>query len=44
MVLNVELPYYELGWGGLQVEDTFLITETGAERLTSLDQNLIVIA
>ena len=42
MVLNVELPYYELGWGGLQIEDTFLITPTGAERLTTCDRALIV--
>lgn len=42
MVINVELPYYELGWGGLQIEDTFLITATGAERLTQQDRALIV--
>lgn len=42
MVMNVELPYYELGWGGLQIEDTFLITPTGAERLTQRDRALIV--
>ncbi|HZQ10667.1 MAG TPA: M24 family metallopeptidase, partial [Anaerolineae bacterium] len=42
MVLNVELPYYELGWGGLQIEDTFLITATGAERLTAFPHELII--
>ena len=42
MVLNVELPYYELGWGGLQIEDTFLITATGAERLTAFPRELII--
>src|SRR4029077_8289396 len=29
MVLEVETPYYELGFGGLQVEDTILVTERG---------------
>jgi Xaa-Pro aminopeptidase len=42
MVLNVELPYYELGWGGLQIEDTFVITPGGARRLTHSDRELIV--
>lgn len=42
MVLNVELPYYELGWGGLQIEDTFLITATGYEPLTHASHELII--
>ncbi len=42
MVLNVELPYYELGWGGLQIEDTFLITSNGAQRLTTSAHDLII--
>jgi Xaa-Pro aminopeptidase len=42
MVLNVEVPYYELGWGGLQVEDTFLITKSDPERLTHMARDLIL--
>lgn len=42
MVLNVELPYYELGWGGLQIEDTFLITATACEPLTRVSHDLII--
>ena len=34
MVLCFETPYFELGWGGLQAEDTFLVTQTGNELLT----------
>lgn len=40
MVLNVETPYYELGFGGIQLEDTLLITGNGFEYLSSLPQEL----
>jgi Xaa-Pro aminopeptidase len=43
MVLNVETPYYEIGWAGLQVEDAVLVTETGSEYLTQLDRSLFVV-
>ena len=33
MVLCVETPYYQLGWGGLQVEDTVVVRQNGAETL-----------
>ena len=41
MVINVEPPYYELGLGGLQVEDTIVVTDTGFRFLTTLDRGLI---
>lgn len=31
MVICVETPYYELGFGGLQVEDTMVVTKDGVE-------------
>lgn len=34
MVLCLETPYYELGWGGMMVEDTVIVTAEGCERLT----------
>jgi len=40
MVINVEPPYSELGFGGLQVEDTLLITKSGNELLTTIDTSL----
>lgn len=41
MVLEVETPYYEVGWGGLQVEDTVVVTESGCERLTRTTSRLV---
>ncbi|MGH3134343.1 MAG: M24 family metallopeptidase, partial [Gaiellaceae bacterium] len=43
MVLCVETPYYELGFGGLQVEDMALVTDSGYERLTRLPRELRVV-
>ncbi|AQW46603.1 Xaa-Pro peptidase family protein [Streptomyces violaceusniger] len=28
MTMCIETPYYEIGWGGLQVEDTVVVTDT----------------
>jgi Xaa-Pro aminopeptidase len=33
MVISVDIPMFNAPWGGLRVEDGFLITENGAERL-----------
>lgn len=41
MVFALETPYFEIGWGGMQLEDTFLVTDNGAERLTQLPQELL---
>ncbi|HKG26215.1 MAG TPA: Xaa-Pro peptidase family protein [Thermomicrobiales bacterium] len=40
MVVNVELPYYELGLGGLQIEDTLVVRAGGYERLNTADHEL----
>ncbi|MGH8695602.1 MAG: M24 family metallopeptidase [Burkholderiales bacterium] len=40
MVLCVETPYYELGWAGLQLENTVVVRAHGAEPLTSLGNEL----
>jgi Xaa-Pro dipeptidase len=40
MVLNIELPYYELGLGGLQIEDTIVIRPDGCEALTIADRGV----
>jgi Xaa-Pro aminopeptidase len=41
MVLCVETPYYELGWGGMMVEDIIVIRKGGNECLTKLPRELL---
>ena len=43
MVFCVETPYYEHGWGGVQVEDAVEITSAGARRLTQSSQELAIL-
>jgi Xaa-Pro dipeptidase len=43
MVLNIEVPFYGIGWGGLQLEDTLLITESGCLPLTKLSRELVTL-
>ena len=43
MTLCVETPFYELGWGGVQIEDTIVIEETGARCLDKTGDALIVL-
>jgi Xaa-Pro aminopeptidase len=43
MVFEIETPYYELGFGGLQVEDTVVITEDGCRLLTRSSRELSLI-
>ncbi|MFQ5948109.1 MAG: M24 family metallopeptidase, partial [Acidimicrobiia bacterium] len=43
MVLCLETPFYELGWGGMMVEDTVVVTAEGHRRLTTSDRSLCVI-
>ncbi|WP_189434884.1 Xaa-Pro peptidase family protein [Mesorhizobium sp. M1E.F.Ca.ET.041.01.1.1] len=40
MVLCVETPYYEIGWGGMMVEDTAIVNDTGYELLTNASREL----
>lgn len=41
MVMCIETPYYELGFGGFQVEDMVTVTETGVESFMTLPRDLI---
>ena len=43
MVINVDIPILELGWGGLQIEDTILVTGDGCELLTKTDRGLYLL-
>ena len=42
-VFSLETPYYELGWGGMMIEDTGVVTEAGFDLFTSLDRSLRVV-
>lgn len=42
-VMNIETPYYELGLGGLQVEDTILVTNSGFRYLTKSSRELKIV-
>ncbi len=43
MVVNIETPYYEIGFGGVAVEDTILVTDTGHEYVSNISSDLRVI-
>lgn len=44
MVMCVETPYYELGWCGLQREDTIVVRRDGAESFMTMSGDLVVLA
>jgi len=43
MCFCLETPYYQLGWGGMMVEDTILVTERGYEPITTIPRKLYVL-
>ena len=43
MVINIDMPHTEIGWGSVHMEDTVRITATGYERLGNADFSLRVI-
>ncbi len=43
MVLNIEPPYYEIGFGGFNVEDTMVVTKGRPELLTSVSRELEIL-
>jgi Xaa-Pro dipeptidase len=44
MVVNIDMPFTEIGWGSVHIEDTVVITAQGYEPLTSLDLRMRVAA
>ena len=43
MIVNIDIPVLELGWGGIQLEDTILVTSDGFELLTRTDRTLYLL-
>jgi Xaa-Pro aminopeptidase len=43
MVFQVETPYYELGWAGIQPEDTIVATDGGGKNLAQLSRKFEVL-
>jgi Xaa-Pro dipeptidase len=43
MVLRVETPYYEQGWGGAQVKETVLVTRTGTRVMNRSHRGLVIL-
>ncbi len=43
MVFCVETPYYEPGFGGLQIEDILEVTDQGSRRLTRMERKLFIL-
>lgn len=43
MTFNLETPYYELGWGGMMIEDTFVMTPAGVRMLDHTTRDIILL-
>jgi len=43
MVLRIEAPYYEHGWGGVRIQDTVLVGRTGARVMNRSNRGLLVL-
>lgn len=41
ITFNLETPYYELGWGGMMIEDMFVMTQDGARMLDHTTRDII---
>jgi len=42
MILNIDMPYFEWGWGTMHLEDTILVNDNNIEFLTSMSDPLII--
>lgn len=43
MVVNLDMEFCELGFGGVYLEDSYLVTDDGAERLTAMSRDLVAL-
>jgi Xaa-Pro aminopeptidase len=44
MVINIDMPHTEIGWGSVHMEDTVQVTVDGCRRLGTADLSLRVAA
>jgi Xaa-Pro aminopeptidase len=42
MVICIETPYYEIGWGGMNCENEVIVREDGCEPITNQNKELHV--
>jgi Xaa-Pro dipeptidase len=40
MIVNIDMPHTEIGWGSIHMEDTMRITSYGCERLSKSDMSI----
>ena len=44
MAINFEAPYFEMGFGGMQLEDTYLIKQDGVVDLSpTLSRDILIV-
>ena len=43
MVVNIDMPYHEYGWGSMHLEDTLIITKDGNKPITSQSTELFIV-
>lgn len=43
MCFCLEAPYYQLGWGGMMLEDTILVKGSGYEPITTIPRKLYIL-
>jgi len=43
MVLNIDIPYLDLGWGGIEMEDTVLVTKKGVKLMTNTERTIYLL-
>jgi Xaa-Pro aminopeptidase len=43
MVLNVDVPYLDLGWGGIEMEDAVVVTKKGLRLLTNTERTIYLL-
>ncbi len=43
MVLNIDVPYLDLGWGGIEMEDAVVVTKKGLRLLTNTERTIYLL-